>query len=81
MSEEKKGRLAKAAGKFSGVGKAAIKQKAAGVIADAAKPVTDSIKNKVNEATKSAKDAVEKKGTELVKEQMKKEAKKKFLGR
>jgi|TARA_B110000495_G_C23001184_1_gene590880 F0F1-type ATP synthase epsilon subunit len=81
MSEDKKGRLAKAAGKFSGVGKAAIKQKAAGVIADAAKPVTDSIKKKVIEAKQSAKDAVEKKGTEIVKEQMKKEAKKKFLGR
>jgi hypothetical protein len=51
------------------------------VIADATKPVTDSIKKKVIEAKQSAKDAVEKKGTEIVKEQMKKEAKKKFLGR
>ena len=81
MGEDKKGRLAKAAGKFGGVGKAAIKQKAAGAIADAAKPVTDSIKDKVSEVKKSAKDAVDKKATEMVKEQMKKEVKKKFLGR
>ena len=81
MGEEKKGRLAKAAGKFGGVGKAAIKQKAVGAIADAAKPVTDSIKDKVSKAKKSAKDAVDKKATEMVKEQMKKEVKKKFLGR
>lgn len=73
--------MAKAAGKFGGVGKAAIKQKAVGAIADAAKPMTDSIKDKVVEAKNSAKDAVEKKATKMVKEQMKKEAKKKFLGR
>lgn len=81
MGEEKKGRLAKAAGKLGGVGKVAIKQKAASAIADAAKPMTDSIKDKVIEAKNSAKEAVEKKATAVVKEQMKKEAKKKFLGR
>ena len=80
MGEEKKGRLAKAAGKLGGVGKVAIKQKAASAIADAAKPMTDSIKDKVIEAKNSAKEAVEK-ATAVVKEQMKKEAKKKFLGR
>ena len=81
MSEKKPGRLSKAAGKVGGIGKAAIKKKAAGAIASAAKPVTDAVAEKVAEVGRKAMAAVEKKATEIVKDQIKKETKKKFFGR
>lgn len=81
MSAEDSGKKAKISGKIGSLGKSAIKQKAAGAIATAIKPATDTVGKKVAAAKDKAKSAVEEKATEIVKQQMKKEAKKKFLGR
>ena len=81
MSEEDPGKKAKFGGKLSGLGKAAIKQKATVTLAGAIKPATDAVSEKIMAAKDKAKSVVEEKTTEIVKEQMKKEAKKKFLGR
>ncbi len=83
MVDEKKSRFGKFAGKVGSAGKDAVKKKATEAVKGAAKtatkPVTDAISAKASEVGKKATDAIEKKATEMVKNQMKNEAKKKFL--
>ena len=81
MNEEDTVKKTKFGGKLSGLGKAAIKQKAAVTLTGAIKPATDAVSEKIMDAKDKAKSVVEEKATEIVKEQMKKGAKKKFLGR
>ena len=81
MSEEDSAKKAKIGSKLSGLGKAAIKQKAAITLAGAIKPATDAVSEKIMAAKDKAKSVVEEKATEIAKDQMKKEAKKKFFNR
>ncbi len=76
MSEEDTVKKAKFGGKLSGIGKAAIKQKAADALAGAIKPATDAVSEKIMDAKDKAKSVVEEKATEIVKEQMKKRGEK-----
>ena len=81
MSEKKAGRLSKVASAVGGAGKAAAKRKAKQALSTAAKPLTDAVAAKAEEVGQKAVKAVEEKATEMVKNQMKKEAKKKFFGK
>jgi len=85
MSEKKPKRLGKLAAKVGGAGKSAVKKKATDAVKSAAKtaakPVTDAVSAKASEITQKATNAIEEKATEMVKKQMKKEVKKKFLGK
>ncbi len=81
MGDEKPKRLGKLASKVGGAGKAAVKKKAADAMKTAAKPLTDAVSSKAEEVTKKAAAAIEEKATDMVKKQMKKEAKRKFFGK
>jgi len=81
MSEKKRGRLSKIGSAVAGAGKAAVKDKAKKVVAKAAKPLTDAVAAKAEEVAQNAVKAVEEKATEMVKNKLKKDAKKKFFGK
>ena len=76
-ADESKGIKSKL-GKF---GKAAVKAKAMDDVSKTTKPMADAAKDKVAQVAEGVKKNIEDKASELVKDQAKKQMKKKFLGK
>ncbi len=76
-ADESKGIKSKL-GKF---GKAAVKAKAMDAVSKTTKPMADAAKDKVAQVAEGVKKNIEDKASELVKDQAKKQMKKKFFGK